>query len=161
MQVLAFGGKGVLWFTYAHPPYPEFRQAMLNDDGTPTPQYEEVKQINADLRRLGAYLLDAQSTLVFENGALPVGGTPPPASASVTLQGTANITVGEFWKAPYTYVLLASRDYRAAISTNATFKATTLQRLDKTTSTWTDIDPAVETNVTLLAGDAELFRLLK
>jgi hypothetical protein len=158
MQVLAFGGKGFLYFTYWQPPYDGYEPAIVDGSGIPTSQYEEVRAINADVQTIGRYLLDAQSTLVFENGTLPAGGTPPPTTSRVAISGTADITVGTYARGPYEYALLASRDYRNAISTGVTFKADVLQRLDRTTDQWIDLDPSDEVLVDLPPGDAHLFR---
>ena len=161
MQVLAFGGKGILYFTYWQPPYPGFEPAIVDGAGVPTAQYDEVRRINTDIRTIGRYLLGAQSTLVFENGVLPSGGIGPPTNSPVELPGTANITVGVFSKGIYQYALLASRDYRSAVSASPKFKAQVLERLDKRNDEWIDIDPSVETRIELAPGDADLFRFIK
>jgi hypothetical protein len=165
MQTMAFGGRAVLYFTYWSPPaddpnYVGWGTGIVNRDGTPSLQYDEVRRINADVRTLGKYLIQAQSTLVFENGSLPDGGTPPPPNAPVRLLSAADITVGMFWNAPYRYALLASRDYRHVTSSDAVFTAQGLQRLDKTSGAWLDIDTSYETHVVLAPGDAELYRLI-
>jgi hypothetical protein len=164
MQALAFGAKAVLYYTYwntlpiSDAPGP----AIVNLDGSPTPQYEEVRRINADVRAIGRYLLPARSTNVYENGTLPLGGTPPPPNATVTFDGTAPITVGLFDDSPYTYALLANRDYRNTTSTSAIFRTAGLMRLDKATGGWMDVDLSGEqsTQILLAPGDAELYRLI-
>ena len=164
MQTLAFGAKAVLYFTYWHPlPASVFTgTAIVNRDGSPSPQYDEVKSINADVRAIGKYLLPAKSLMVYENGVLPLGGTPVPAGAPVTFAGTAPITVGIFGKSPYAYVLLANRNYQENTSTFAKFQAAGLMRLDKATGSWVDVSLSERglTQVTLSPGDAELYRLV-
>jgi hypothetical protein len=161
MQVLAFGGKSVLYFTYWQPGESGFQPAIVDAAGVPTAQYDEVRRINADIRTIGSYLLGAESTLVFENGVVPLGGTPPPASSRVHISSAANVTVGVFLKAPFEYALLASRDYRNTVSTNVKFNAQVLQRLDRANDAWIDIDPSGETRIDLAPGDADLFRFIK
>src|SRR5438067_799123 len=55
MQSLAYGAKGVLYFTYQSPDpndsnFQNWGTGMVMPDGTPAPQYAEVKAINADVR---------------------------------------------------------------------------------------------------------------
>ena len=80
MQAMAFGAKAILYFTYWNPlPVTTFPgPAIVNLDGSPTPQYDEVRRINADLRTIGRYLLPAES-MVYQNGTLPIGGIPASA----------------------------------------------------------------------------------
>jgi hypothetical protein len=161
MQVLAFGGKGILYFTYWQPGHPAFGPAIVNAAGTPTSHYDDVRWINADIRTMGRHLLEAQSTLVFENGVLPMGGTPPPAHAPVRMSDAANVTVGLFSKGQQEYALLASRDYRGLVSSLVRFQAQFLQRLDRANDSWISLDPSIEIRVDLAPGDAELFRFVR
>ena len=85
MQTLAFGGKGLLWFTYWQPEAKGWGDAIINFDGTPTRQYDEIKRINADVQLFGKYLLPAKSVAVLSTGAIP--GVP------VRLAG-APVTIG-------------------------------------------------------------------
>src|SRR5579862_1094629 len=77
MQSLAYGATGILYFTYWTPADHSFQwgDAIIRHDGTPTPQYAEVKRITADVSAIGKYLLNAVPVTVFENGDLPPGGT--------------------------------------------------------------------------------------
>lgn len=174
MQVLAYGGTGVLWFTYVEEPQvegePKWGPAIVNLDGTPTALYPEVRRVNADVRALGSRLLNAQSIAVYESGPLAAGGVPVPQNGRVLLGDAANVTIGEFSipvdpnssSATQFLVMIASRDADKSVSATVTFVATTVRQLDKATGAWKADGPiaafgTVKIDVVLAPGDAELF----
>jgi hypothetical protein len=172
MQSLAFGAKGILYFTYWTPPNsgkPDiphstiFYPAIIDRAGVPTPQYAGVTRINRDVRAIGRYLLAAESVMVYDSVTPPTSGlrAPPPA-APVTLAYPAAVTVGVFTDAAYTYTLLANRDYRDGTVGPAMFRATTVMQLDKKSGAWVDTgsEEHGSTEVSLAPGDAELYRLI-
>src|SRR5262249_32663891 len=142
------------------PTYPGFSPAIVDATGNPTAQYPEVQQINADVKAIGRYLLNAESSYVFENGTLPLGGSGPPVDSNVFVAGTANITVGVFTQPPFELALLASRDYSNSVSANVSFKALALQHFDRASGGWFDLNPSLAVLVQIAAGDAELYRYI-
>lgn len=64
---LAYGAKGVLYFCYFTPRGGEFPKggAIIRADGSRTRHYEEAKRINAELKNLGATLMQLTSTGVY------------------------------------------------------------------------------------------------
>jgi hypothetical protein len=134
MQTLAFGGRGLLWFTYWSPQGPHipgtWSHALINPDGTRDPHYGMVKRINADTKAIGDALGVATSTDVFQTGAPP---TTNPSIAKMSPRmgakddsplkiapggggsggGGADLTVGLF-EAPdgKRLAIIASRDYK-------------------------------------------------
>ncbi len=93
MQTLAYGGKGLLWFTYWTPDDPSLKwsHAMISPDGSHDPHYEMIQGINADLKALGGELLHARSVSVVE--------------------GAGYLTIGEFDAGKQYVALIANRDY--------------------------------------------------
>ena len=57
MQTLAFGARGLLWFTYWMPrgvPEPQsWKHSLILADGSRDPHYDMVKRINADVKAIG------------------------------------------------------------------------------------------------------------
>jgi hypothetical protein len=166
MQVLAFGGTGVLWFTYAAES--GWETAIVDQDGMPSSKYPEIQRVNADVRAIGNYLLDARNIAVFESGVLSGGGTPPPVNGLVRLKSPADVTIGEFSieavpgssSATRFLVMLANRNADNAVSAKVEFSALNVQKLDRTSDTWNPVGLAlgpVETEVILAPGDGELF----
>jgi hypothetical protein len=72
---LAYGSKGIQYFTYWTPEPPEaFQQALVSRDGVLTPLYFAAQRINKDyLRPVGAQLLPLTSESVTHAGE----STPP------------------------------------------------------------------------------------
>lgn len=156
MQTLAYGGKGLLWFTYWQPEEKGWGDAIINWDGTPTKQYAEVSGINADVLAVGKHLLNATCLGVLTGG--------PEPNVPARLPGAA-VTVGVFRTGGDHFAFVANRDYKAV--TDAEVLLTTggrpIRRLDKATGNWRDIagEPAgaeVRVKLRLAAGDGELVR---
>jgi hypothetical protein len=168
MQTLAYGGKGLMYFTYWTPsPNPkEWGPAIIAHNGTPTPQYDEVKRINADVHTIGKYLLRGISVTVFHNGKMTEPVAPREPGTPVSIVGDAEVTVGLIRADTHLYVLIANRDYRQKTLVNALFFTADRipQKLDKTTGRWSS-QKAEKTSegdlkvlIELAPGDAELFR---
>jgi hypothetical protein len=155
MQTLAYGGKGLLWFTYWQPGK-DWGEAIIQLDGTPTRHYAEVARINADVQAIGKHLLPATCLGVLTQGPTP--GVP------ARLSGPA-VTVGVFRSDGDHFALLANRDYKSAADA-VVLLATggrPVRKLDKATGRWADVptEPAggeVRVRVRLAAGDGELVR---
>jgi hypothetical protein len=158
MQTLAYGGKGLIWFTYWQPDATgQWGEAIIQADGTPTRQYDEVKRINADVQAVGKYLLPATCVGVLTQGPQP--GVP------ARLPGAA-VTVGIFTAGADHFALVASRDYKAPIETDVLLSAgdRPVRRLDKATGQWTAVATEAvaggekRVHVRVAAGDGELLR---
>ncbi len=158
MQTLAYGGKGLLWFTYWQPDASgQWGEAIIRADGSPTRQYAEVKRINADVQAVGKYLLPATCLGVLTQGPQP--GVP------ARLPGAA-MTVGLFSAGRDHFALVANRDYKAAADTEVELTAgdRPIRRLDKATGRWTAVATEVvgagdvRVCVRVAAGDGELLQ---
>ena len=158
MQTLAFGGKGVMYFTYWQP-QKDWGEAIFQIDGRRTKHYDEVKRINHDVRAIGTYLLKAKSIDVWEYGQ---AGDRTNTEKDIVRFDGPNITVGLF-EAPekVRYVMFANRDYRKPADTSVKIDTDgkTLEQLNKQTGAWGIVE-RVEGKVwlKLAAGDGELFR---
>lgn len=172
MQTLAYGGKGLLYFTYWRPSNSPGEPTIMTHKGEPTHQYDEVKRINADVRAFGKYLVDAELLAVFHNGEMAQDGKMRQPNSPILFLDEAAVTAGYFRVAERSgggasathYALLANRDYRK-ITESRIFIASgpkTLERLDRKTLGWVNAGrertPDGSLKLRLLAGDAELFR---
>jgi hypothetical protein len=168
MQTLAYGGKGVLYFTYWQPADTSFQwgDPIIRHDGTPTPQYAEIRHINADVAAIGKHLLNAVPVTVFQNGDIAPGGTAREAGTPVRFPGGGDITVGLFRADTHLYVLFANRDYSKPTEADVVLETGTHDpaRLLKANGKW---ETAVatktpegdrQTHLTIAPGDAELYR---
>jgi hypothetical protein len=167
MQTLAYGGKGVMFFTYWQPNDPTFvwGPPIIDREGKKTPQYEEVKRINADVKAIGKYLLYGQPVTVFQAGNLAPGGTAREPGTPVRVP-SGDVTVGLIRADTHLYVLFANRDYKQTTTTDAILECGMYvpERLNKATGKWLPVkgekteDGDLKTRLELAPGDGELYR---
>jgi hypothetical protein len=150
-QTLAYGGRGVLWFTYWSPEATDktakWRHAMIDAAGKRDPHFDEVRTVNAELRALGRELLRAESV-----------------SVTSLKQGAATVTLGQFKAADgATLVLAANADRAGTADVAVPVEGEKIEQFDVGGRTWKPIDlakldgkPAVR--VSLPAGGAALVR---
>jgi hypothetical protein len=141
MQTLAYGGKGLMWFTYWQPDDPSFQwsHAMINLDGSRDPHYDMIKGINGEVSAIGQQLLGATSTGVLHAGHIPPGATEPPAETPIHFAGPGDFTVGLFrQETGQQLALIANADYRSSITTELVVSAgkSRLQRFNQWTRQW-------------------------
>lgn len=170
LHTLAYGGTGVMYFTYWTPPQTaeNFGSGIVARDGTRTSQYADVQSINVTLAAIGKYLVPATSTGVFHNGALALAALPRAPGAPIYVPSGAPLTVGLFATGNETYALLVNRNYGAATETDvyAASGDGTPELLDvatgqfaKATVLGTDPVKGAKLHVTLAAGDGALLHL--
>jgi hypothetical protein len=150
-QTLAYGGRGVLWFTYWSPAATDktarWQHAIIDETGQRDPHYDQVRTVNAELQALGRELLRAQSLSV----------TP-------LKQGPATATLGRF-KTPdgATLAFVANTDRTNAADLTVPVDARTAEQFDVSTRAWKPIqldaqDGKQAAHVSLPAGAAALLR---
>lgn len=150
-QTLAYGGRGVLWFTYWSPAATDktakWRHAMIDETGKRDPHFDDVRTVNAELQAFGRELLRAESLAV----------TP-------LKQGAANVTLGRFKSADGAMLLLVANDDRtkpAKVLLPA--EAKDVERFDAAERTWKSadivtVDARQSVSVAVEAGGAALVR---
>jgi hypothetical protein len=145
MQALAYGARGLMFFTYWSGLSPEFPEPGVIDPrtGLPTAHYAEVRRVNDQVRAFAQQLAAAKSTGVFHNGPLAAGAVPRRPGAPVDFLRRAPITVGLFASARHRYALLANRNYRAKVSTRVvlSFAAHRPERFDLKRQRWVRVRP--------------------
>ncbi|MEA2707557.1 MAG: hypothetical protein QOF78_158 [Phycisphaerales bacterium] len=163
MQTLAFGARGLLWFTYwdpTGPPNPgNWSHAMINLDGSRDPHYDMVKAINADAKAIGDVLGQCQSTNVFHHGE---GGTIKMLNSPIVPK-KGRLTVGVFkHRDGKTLALIANRDYKQPIKTSAIVQPANaaVEVFDPVKKTWSPVQHDAQGGVpiTLPAGGGMLLR---
>jgi len=171
LQTLAYGARGVMFFTYWSNVSADFPEPGVIDPrtGLPTAHYPEVRRVNSQVRAFGQELASARSQDVFHNGPLAAGALPRPPRASIYFPSSAAITTGLFDSAGYRYAMLANRDYRATVSTAMvlTFGASRPEQFDLASGRWVRVRPVRERahsltiRLTLLPAAGALFRTRK
>jgi hypothetical protein len=157
MHTLAYGAKGVLFFTYWKPDAdPVWDEAIIDLDGTPTRQYAEIQRINRDVQAIGKQLLKATSIGVMQQGR-PGDQTNTLEDLPVHFDGP-DITCGYFKDGDGRLMLFVNRDYRNAVETSTSIDTNgkPLAKLDRESGEWIKVEAPVR--LKLPAGDAELYR---
>ena len=108
---LAYGIKGLMWFTYWS--MPGFGgTAIVTVTGEPARLYPIVKQLNGEIRMLGKTLLGLTSTGVYHTGAVPLGCTRLGVDAPIQLPGDLSLLIGFFTDAKgRQYAMVVNRDH--------------------------------------------------
>jgi hypothetical protein len=163
---LAYGIKGLMWFTYWT--MPEWEKdfggtAIVTPKGEPARLYPIVKQLNGETRVLGKTLLGLTSTGVYHTGAVPAGCTRLGGDAPIQLPGDLPLLIGFFTDAKdQQYALVANRDHAKPVEVTLALKPhvtglTGISPADGSDKPVVLADGKAKLN--LAAGDGRLFRL--
>jgi len=156
MQTLAFGGRGLMWYTYWYPgeSVDSVKHAMIEYDGSRNPNYERIKSINADAKAIGNELLPAQSWATYHVGAGGQYAMPPELKSPVEIETAGRLTAGVFHHPDgRTLAIVANRDYAARASI---IVRGVVGEFDPHGGKWTDVTSPITRE--LAPGDAVLFR---
>lgn len=93
---LAYGAKGIMYFTYGTPRDPVFKDAIIGLDGKPTAKYAYAKQINSEIKALGPTLMKLRSTAVYHTGNIPRGADKLPAGNLIDRIEYGDFVIGQF-----------------------------------------------------------------
>lgn len=169
LHTLAYGGTGVLYFTYWTPPQTSenFGEGLLTLAGARTAQFEQVRAINRELTAMGRHLATASSVQVFHHGPLVSGATPRTPGAPVDVPSPAAITVGTFRAGDDVLALLVNREHRAPVTSDVWLASAdgSPARLDINTGAWVPLPvlaregASARVSVSLEAGGGALVRL--
>ena len=108
---LAYGGRGLCYFTYFAPPVGGYRAAPIDQFGNPTPTWHHVQNVNLQVQKLAPTLLQCRSDSVYHIGHIPAGCQGPPTNSLVSTVNGENFLVGEFThRDDSRYVLIVNKD---------------------------------------------------
>jgi hypothetical protein len=163
MQTLAFGARGVVWFTYWSPQGIDtgttWTHAMIDEHGKRDPHYDMVRAINADALAMGRELKNATSESAYHTGAeSTIAATERPL---ISFTGGAKLSVGMFAaKGKKHMAVIANRDYKNAARDTVKLAdpAAQVERFDPATAKWSRAADAGNLPIELPAGGAVLIR---
>ena len=108
---LAYGGRGLSYFTYFAPPVGGYRGAPIDQFGNETPTWHSVQNVNLQVQKLAPTLLRLVSDEVYHIGKVPAGARPPSTNSLVSTVAGENYVVGEFTHADRSrYVMIVNKD---------------------------------------------------
>lgn len=121
---LAYGARGIMYFTYTTPIDPNwnFRNAIIDEHGKPTAKYEQVTRINAELRKLAPTLMRLQSVAVYHTAPAPVEARALPGDGLVSRVDGGEFVIGQFNSdTGEKYAMFVNRSLRQPASARITF----------------------------------------
>jgi hypothetical protein len=121
---LAYGAKGIQYFTYWTPVKPpgapvQFGRALVSASGELTPLYHHARDVNGYLRVMGKEVLPLVSVSVVHarEERLPLGAKPFKADGYIRSVGGSRIILGKYRKrgvSDVRYLFVANRSYAEA-----------------------------------------------
>ncbi len=172
---LAYGVKGIQYFTYWTPSDPDvgFKNALITRDGTQTDLYDYAQRANEFLRKVGRVLLPLASVSVthFGEKRLPRGAKLFKGDSYVRAASGSPAILGSFSDPNVTterYLLVVNRSPNQASRTRLTVSGTvrSVERFDPSIGEAGDLVPVNLTGdsprfftATMGAGRAILYRL--
>ncbi len=115
---LAYGMKGIMYFTYWTPTSlaEQDRFGIVDAEGRPQRLYPIVRQLNAEMRALGPVLLNLTSTGVYHTGEVPRGAMRLGTDAIVQAPEEVPLVIGLFEDAEAAqHMMLVNRDYEQPV----------------------------------------------
>jgi len=163
---LAYGMKGLMWFTYWTMPgwEEEFGgNAIVDCNGRPARLYPIVKQINGEVRTLGKTLLGLTSTGVYHTGEIPRGAMRLGVDAPIQLPDDLPLLIGFFTDAEgVEYAMVVNRDHDNPVDVELKLKPHVTGLTEISAIDGSDIPVTVaegSAEMSLEAGDGRLLRI--
>jgi hypothetical protein len=166
MQTMAFGARGLMWFTYWSPEGydtgAKWTHALIEQGGKRSPHYDMVKAINADVLAIGRELKTSKNVAVTQHGgdknaSYVIGESPVKIEAG-------KVTLGTFHDAAAgTHLALVTNlDYKEPTTAKLTVPAgasQALERFDPATRKWSHLEsPKGTATLELPPGAGTLIR---
>lgn len=111
---LAYGGKGISYFTYFAPHSGNYRMAPIDQFGNKTQTWYYLQSVNLIVQKLAPTLLKLKSTGVYHTGEVPEGCTVLPGDTLVkAIHGSSGFVIGEFIHSDGSkYIMLVNKDFQ-------------------------------------------------
>jgi len=120
MTTLAYGGKGIMYFTYWA--VGEFTNAIVDAEGRPTAHYALVRRVNKQVLAWAPVLLGCRSVAVYQAEPLPLGThgvMPNPLVKAIEGEGLVGVLEDD---AGASYLMVVNRSPRAGNRVRVTLK---------------------------------------
>jgi len=108
---LAYGGRGISYFTYFTPATGNYRMGPIDQFGNQTPTWYYMQHVNLQIQKLAPALLQLTSDAVYHFGKLPAGASNPSTNSLVTGAGGEGFLAGDFTHRDGSrYVMIVNKD---------------------------------------------------
>jgi hypothetical protein len=157
---LAYGGKGIAYFTYFAPAVGNYRLAPVDQFGNRTPTWDMLRNVNLQIHRLCPAYLKLKSVNVVHHPDVPSGCKGIASAKHVAEVSGGSLLVGEFEDADGApWVMVVNKDLHRSTPFGIRFKATGQIRM---ISAYSGAEEAwAGENGWLAAGQGMLLRLAK
>ncbi len=120
---LAYGGRGISYFTYFAPAIGNYRLAPIDAFGHKTPTWDMLRSVNLQIHRLGPTYLTLKSVNVFHHPDVPAGCTGLDTSRHLAGVAGGRFVVGEF-EGPdgRPFILIVNTDLHVSTAFDVKFK---------------------------------------
>lgn len=120
---LAYGARGISYFTYFAPDTGNYRLAPIDQAGEKTPTWAMVREVNMQIHRLGPTYLGLKSVNVFHTRENPTGSLTFESSHFLESISGGSFVVGEF-EAPdgQPHIIVVNKDLRQSAPVKVCFK---------------------------------------
>ena len=108
---LAYGGRGISYFTYVTPSIGNYRMGPIDQFGSQTPTWYFMQHVNLQIQKLAPTLLQLTSDAVYHFGQIPSGANGPPTNSLVSSVGGDCFLVGDFTRRDSSrYLMIVNKD---------------------------------------------------
>jgi hypothetical protein len=123
-STLAYGGRGIQYFTYVTPEVGNYRLGALDPFGHRTPTWDMLRRVNLEIRALAPWLIRLTSSGVYHSDPVPEGSQPMSGSrwveqvsaSTADKSVAARYLLGEFkGEDGRPYLMLVNRDLAHSI----------------------------------------------
>lgn len=113
---LAYGGRGLAYFTYFAPAVGNYRGAPIDQFGNRTPTWHHLQNVNLQVARLAPTLLELTSDAVYHFGNVPEGGQAPATTNLIESLNPGQFVVGDFTHRDGSrYALIVNKDFQRSV----------------------------------------------
>ena len=157
---LAYGGRGISYFTYFAPTAGNYRLAPIDQFGHKTPTWDMLRNVNLQIHQLAPTYLRLKSVNVFYHPDVPKDCKGIDSSKFLAAVGGGDFVVGEFEDPDgRPFIMIVNKDLHRSTKFSVKFKepGTILQ-----TNSYTGVtEPWAGENTYLAAGQGMLLSLKK
>ena len=168
---LAYGARGIMYFTYDSvpnmPASEVWGDAIIDRQGRRTARYEQVKQINSELKRLAPTLMQLTSVGVYHTRPVPNGAAGIPEEHLLKRITGGPLVIGQFRSQEgRRYMMFVNRSPLQSASATIVFSdKVTLEQVDRptgelrTVTLWRQDDSGSTWNASFKPGQGRLVRI--
>lgn len=121
---LAYGGRGLSYFTYFTPTIGNYRLGPIDQFGQRTPTWDHLRHVNHQIHNLAPTLLRLRSERVYHFGTVPAGSRGPDADSLVAGLRDAQAVVGDFTHDDGSrYVMIVNTGFEDSFWVKAEFRS--------------------------------------